>query len=476
MHSHTIKRRTDFLMIGAILLLLVIHPALQKSSASSPISQIQAVVWSPVALGPFVAFATAQPEPANTPLTRVAQRLSRRLKQRNMPSLPLVTLVAALEEQRALLHKRTTVSLSLPDSEDVKAWEANLQRYPQWIQAMITPTDAHFLLSPAAIARTLNTEDIPGIIRPVNVSLQTLITDKKDVLRAGTDGVAHTGITFDVPKAVTAIYDALLRDTGELMIPLREENGTIENTSGIDLGALTLLGTGTSDFAGSPTGRIRNIRKALNEHVNNVLVAPGETFSFNDTLGGPVTMSNGWYESKVIFEGVNLRMAPGGGICQASTTVFRAMLNTGLQEVERANHSLYVSYYEKGGVGIDATVYPGQQDLTFVNDTGNYLLLQAYEKGTEATVNIYGTPDGRSVTMHGPYFSSSDLSDFPEETRQPRSNEIAWIQQRTFANSKTEERVIFSRYLTGLPKLLAAKYNALHASAVGSGSTLISER
>ncbi|MDD5750907.1 MAG: VanW family protein [Candidatus Peribacteraceae bacterium] len=475
MPRRTTHLLADLLAGATVLLLFALNPVARQAAPAPAAVPPQAMPIAAFSFGPYAALAMPQADPPDSPLLRVARRLHARLARQNVTPPPLSALVSALEEQRTLLHARTTVHLSPPDGGSAETWEADLQRYPHWMQAVMTERDAHFLLNPAAISRTLREENLPGTLPPVHVALQEIVEDG-DLLRARTEDVAKGGIVLDVPTAVVAVYDALLRGTEAITLPLHAVNGEVTNVTGTDLGALALLGTGRSDFAGSPVGRIRNIHKALRTHVNNILVPPGATFSFNDTLGGPVTLSRGWYESKVIFEGVNLRMAPGGGICQASTTVFRAMLHAGLQEEERANHSIYVSYYEKHGVGIDATVFPGDQDLTFVNDTGNYLLLQAYDEGTEAVVHIYGTPDGRSVALRGPYFASSDFSDYPAEIRPPRSNEIAWIQQRTFADGMTEERPIFSRYITGVPKVLAAKYNALHASAAGTGSTLISER
>ncbi len=474
MNNRTIHTLMAFLTGGAVLLLLVMNPALQRNESPLRTAALQALQRVSLSFGPSFALAMQPEELPDTPLLRVARRLRTRLVRRGFvfPSLP--ALVSALEEQRTLLHQKTTVTLKFPNGK-TGAWEANLQHYPQWMMAVITAQDAHFVLNPSAMAQTLNEEEIPGVIHPIGTTITEVQSDES-VLRVNTEIAARSGIVFDVPQAVVTLYDALVHGTPEISLPLREKSGEIANASGVDLGELTLLGTGKSDFAGSPIGRLRNIRKALNEHVNNVLVKPGDTYSFNDTLGGPVTLSRGWYDAKVIFEGVNLRMAPGGGICQTSTTMFRAMLNAGFQEVKRANHSIYVSYYEKNGVGIDATVFPGQQDLTFVNDTGNYLLIQAYDEGTEATVNIYGTPDGRTTAMDGPYFASSDLTDFPADARPPRANEIVWVQKRTLADGQTEDRVILSRYLSGLPRSLAAKYNALHASAVGSGTTMISER
>jgi vancomycin resistance protein YoaR len=88
------------------------------------------------------------------------------------------------------------------------------------------------------------------------------------------------------------------------------------------------LSTGRSNFKGSGAGRKSNVRKALNERVNNIFVPAGAVFSFNDTLG-TVSTGNGWQMALTIFDGVDLRPAPGGGICQASTTVYRAALAAG---------------------------------------------------------------------------------------------------------------------------------------------------
>ncbi|KKW38159.1 MAG: VanW family protein [Candidatus Peribacteria bacterium GW2011_GWB1_54_5] len=150
--------------------------------------------------------------------------------------------------------------------------------------------------------------------------------------------------------------------------------------------------------------------------------------------------------AQVIFEGDQLKPAPGGGICQASTTVYRAIVNAGFPVVERRAHSLYVSYYKKYGVGIDATIFPGTQDLTFLNDTEQPLLIQAYDDGYEAVVNFYGTPDGRTVELQGPYFSTNAPEGMLINDRQVMKNEIVWIQRVNYADGSVKENLILSRY------------------------------
>jgi vancomycin resistance protein YoaR len=98
----------------------------------------------------------------------------------------------------------------------------------------------------------------------------------------------------------------------------------------------------------------------------------------------------------------------GGGICQVSTTVYRAAVFAGLPIVERHPHSYAVTYYSQIlGHGLDATIYLGGADLRFTNDTGNSMLMQAYVKDDyELYIVIYGTNDGRVVEMDGPYISN----------------------------------------------------------------------
>lgn len=458
-HKHTLA---TLLGICAILLLSIVvaQPVSPEKSATPTVTLFPAL-----AIGGPSAQAALPDAPADAALTRVAVRMSGRIARLQRTSPPLPVLIEALKEQRTLLQNHTTVTLHLPaDPISSRTWEVSLQRYPTWLKADLSPASLRFRVDEERISQYLQHEEIEGTVQPRKAVI-TAIEEESAVPRVVTStGAARPGIVFDLPTVTRDLRAALTEGTETMDARLFFAEGPVENLSGVPLGTLTLLGTGKSDFKGSPWARIQNVHKAINQQVNNTLVAPGETFSFNATLGGPVTNSNGWYDAKVIFNTNELRMAPGGGICQASTTTFRAMLHAGFSPVKRANHSMYVSYYEKFGVGIDATVFPGKQDLTFVNDTGNYLLFQAYTEGTEAVVQIYGTPDGRTPIVAGPYFASSDLSDFPEGERPPRPNEIAWVHRVAFKDGTEQTQVIRSRY-TSLPQTLAQKYTPfLHAS------------
>ncbi|OGM09802.1 hypothetical protein A2W13_01310 [Candidatus Woesebacteria bacterium RBG_16_36_11] len=172
-----------------------------------------------------------------------------------------------------------------------------------------------------------------------------------------------------------------------------------------NLGIKELLGRGVSHFTGSITSRIHNISLASSKF-NGILIKPGETFSFNNTLGD-VSAFTGYQQAYIIQDGKTV-LGDGGGVCQVSTTFFRAALNAGLPIVERRAHSYRVGYYEQGSpVGIDATVFSPTTDLKIQNDTPAHLLIQtSIDTKTKTLVfEIYGTNDGRIATISKPSIS-----------------------------------------------------------------------
>lgn len=169
------------------------------------------------------------------------------------------------------------------------------------------------------------------------------------------------------------------------------------------LGLKELVGEGKTNFKGSPKNRIYNIKRAL-EQFENIVIAPGEEFSFVDYLG-EVDGEHGYLPELVIK---NNRTEPefGGGICQVSTTVFRAAIYSGMKITQRRNHAYPVKYYAP--YGMDATIYIPKPDLAFVNNTPGAILVQSTIEGTELTFRFYGTKDGRTVTVDGPHILQSN--------------------------------------------------------------------
>ena len=192
--------------------------------------------------------------------------------------------------------------------------------------------------------------------------------------------------------------------SAKILIPVKRVSASI---SGNKFGIKELIGRGEASFAGSIPGRITNIKIATG-HINGTLVPPNEVFSFGNAVGD-ISAATGYDYAYIISEGRTV-LGTGGGVCQVSTTVFRAALNAGLPIVTRTAHAYRVHYYEEGGapVGLDATVYPPAVDLKFKNDTPGYILItsQIDLSGQNLYFNIYGTSDGRTVKLNGPVISN----------------------------------------------------------------------
>jgi vancomycin resistance protein YoaR len=179
--------------------------------------------------------------------------------------------------------------------------------------------------------------------------------------------------------------------------PLYPETSTAE-----ELGITDLVAIGDSYFIGSPSGRDHNIRVATSQF-DGLIVAPGDTFSFNEYLG-EVSEETG-YDESYVTAGEQLAVEVGGGICQVSTTVFRAALWGGYPIAERYYHYQRVGYYELFGYGpgFDATVYTPLVDFKFVNDRPTPLLIEAEVESDEHRLvfRFYSSPDGRRVEIEG---------------------------------------------------------------------------
>ncbi len=201
-----------------------------------------------------------------------------------------------------------------------------------------------------------------------------------------------------IEKALADLENGLGQDSEiDLVIEITEPK--IKTSDVNDLGIKELLGRGDSSFKGSISSRVHNIGVA-SKRINGLLIAPGETFSFNKTLGD-VSQETGYKTAYIIKDG-RTTLGDGGGVCQVSTTLFRAVLNAGLPVIERRAHSYRVSYYEQNSkAGFDATVFDPTADLKFKNDTEHHLLIQNYFDPQKYTLifEIYGTADGREVEI-----------------------------------------------------------------------------
>ncbi len=216
---------------------------------------------------------------------------------------------------------------------------------------------------------------------------------------------AKDGKALDINQTATLISHALTgQGSRDINLPVVVTHPKVTASSASDFGIKELIGEGVSHFADSIDNRIYNIDLAASR-INGTLIAPGDVFSFNKAVGD-ISAASGYRQAYVIQSGRTV-LGDGGGVCQVSTTVFRAALNTGLPIVARTAHAYRVGYYEQdSGPGLDATVFAPSVDLKFKNDTPGYILVQAHAEGTVLYVDIYGTSDGRQVTVGKPVILS----------------------------------------------------------------------
>ena len=224
---------------------------------------------------------------------------------------------------------------------------------------------------------------------------------------------AEDGQKLDIQLATNLILEKISTDytSGDKLItitlPVIVRKAKIANEEVNSLGVKELIGSGVSYFAGSIANRAYNVGLGA-RRLNGFLVKPGENFSFNEAVG-EVSGKTGYRQAYVISSGKTV-LDDGGGICQVSTTVFRAALNSGFPIVARTAHAYRVGYYEQGGfkAGVDATVWQPSVDLKFKNDSSHHILVQAIVDPARAKlqVDIYGTRDDRKVELSEPVVSN----------------------------------------------------------------------
>ncbi len=213
------------------------------------------------------------------------------------------------------------------------------------------------------------------------------------------------GLRLDEVRARDMVIAAVMGRDRTLELPMVPTDPPVTEANLHQLGIRELVSIGKSDFTGSAAYRIHNIGVGM-QLLNGLLIAPGEEFSFNKNIG-QINAANGFVEGAAIIQN-RTQQEFGGGICQDSTTLFRAAFWAGLPITERWGHSFYISWYDKyalgprgNGPGLDATIFTGGPDLKFINDTGAWLLIQAWSnpKTGVAQIELYGTKPNRTVDL-----------------------------------------------------------------------------
>jgi len=231
---------------------------------------------------------------------------------------------------------------------------------------------------------------------------------------------SEDGIILDSEKAekfirdrIPSIISSSKAVSFEYLLPTISLAPQVTTEEANEYGIEEKIGEGISYFVGSIPNRIHNIGHASSK-IDGILVAPDEEFSFNKYIGD-ISRLSGYKEAYVISGGRTV-LGDGGGVCQVSTTLFRAMLDAGVPITERHAHSYRVGYYEQQSpLGIDATIYVPSVDLKFKNDTGKHILIAADfdSVNQKLTFTFFGKNDGRESVVSEPVVLSRSAAPEP---------------------------------------------------------------
>lgn len=194
---------------------------------------------------------------------------------------------------------------------------------------------------------------------------------------------SKTGLKFKTKENKKLVMEALDNKkygTIDLKVSVTKPKISTEDVSSID----TCLASFSTTFNSALVERSYNIGLAA-QRCNNVILKPGETFSYNEHTGMRI-LSNGYKKASVII-GDQYEDAPGGGVCQTSTTLFNAALLSGLQIDQVRNHSKTSAYVPRGR---DAMVNDGDSDLKFTNNFDHAVYIQSYRSGSSVGAAVYG--------------------------------------------------------------------------------------
>ncbi len=389
--------------------------------------------------------------------SQVAKRLQRRLEAAGRAVPGIAHLTESLNDRTRIMKMQVTVRVTDPNHPDATEglWTLDFAKHPELLTMRNTWASATFVLNTDLLTQYIDEDLLPGLQKRQSIVLGETYTDRDGVVRATNLPIARDGYIYDIDDLADAITTAMRNGQPEISVTQEYGSGSVQMMVDGKLQTLDLIAQGVSDFSNSPEERVWNVHKAIDERVNNIVIRKGAQFSFVDTLDVPVTLAKGWKEGMGLFGG-GTAFTPGAGICQAATTVYRAALLAGLPITYDRNHSMFVDHYEPYGVGLDATVFPGVHDMSFVNDTPGDIIVQSYTVGDLVYVRMYGYDDNRAVALDGPYFNTTPGR--PKTIRPLAWDEIGWQSTVTYADGTIKSRPIISTYVKGFPSSVKRKY------------------
>ena len=213
------------------------------------------------------------------------------------------------------------------------------------------------------------------------------------------------GVDFDV-EAAKALIAAEVKDEYQIQLIITKPKVTVSQ-----IGSEAFpdrLSNFTTRYDASAKDRTTNLVIAC-QKLNGKVIMPGETFSYNQTLGKRTAAAG--YKNAAVYENGQVVDGIGGGICQISSTLYNAVLMANLEIVERRNHQFVTSYLPAGR---DATVVYGAIDFKFKNTRQYPIRLSASAKNGIATISIYGIKEENEYTFS---FNTKTIASIPFGTK-----------------------------------------------------------
>jgi len=245
-----------------------------------------------------------------------------------------------------------------------------------------------------ALAKGIDNEPISSKLSILNGKV-TVFTPSKDGRVLDQASTSESIKSLIMARASTNLAAT---DTKIITLIIAKKSPDVADSDISSLGINEQIGTAMTNFKGSPVNRVHNITVGASA-LNGVILKPGEEFSTLSRLGA-IDASTGYLEELVIKDN-STTPEFGGGLCQVSSTLFRAAMNAGMKITERQNHKYRVSYYEPP-VGMDATIYDPAPDFKFINNYTTSVLIQSKIENTKITFDLYGTKDNRKVEISTP--------------------------------------------------------------------------
>ncbi|WP_088227582.1 VanW family protein [Desulfosporosinus sp. FKB] len=190
----------------------------------------------------------------------------------------------------------------------------------------------------------------------------------------------------DVESLITSIKRVPFEDIAQIPIPFKSIKPGITQKDLEKVKSYGLISEYSTIFDLNQKERTINLKLAA-KAIDGLVLKPGETFSFNQTVG-PRTVKAG-YQEAMIIEGNSFVPGLGGGVCQVSSTLYNAvhLAASSVTVVERSRHSLPVTYVPPGQ---DATVAYPDLDFKFRNDSGDFILIRSDINGHSLSFKLYG--------------------------------------------------------------------------------------